>query len=211
MKIIKSYTHGISLGLLEKNSMKTLFSMYFNEQENFRYWLSYRKNKNPTLSKKQNIILNLLDKDRTVWIEGFGFGLNHFKNNIISIENYENKPLLKILKQSNCIFFSKNLYSQKFLKILKRKFIFDTLIIDCRKTNYMTLSELVDFLLFFKNFFREHRLIFPINLHKIEFNKLKFTYNKILKDISNHLDNKEKFYPLSINEYILVLDKNERT
>jgi len=110
MKVIKSYTEASSLNLFFNNSKKVLFSMYSASKENFKYWLVQRKNKKISLSKKQEVILNLLDNKTSIWLDGFGFALRNFNNKIISIEQYLFKNILNKIKNNNYIYFFNNLF-----------------------------------------------------------------------------------------------------
>lgn len=207
MKIIKSYTQAISLNLFLNSSKKVLFSIYFNStRENFKYWLVRRKNKKISLSKKQKLILQLLNNKSSIWLDGFGFGLKHFNNKIISIEDSNFKPLLNKITHRNCIYFSKNIYSKNSLKLINRKIMSDIIIIDYTKTNYTTPSELIEFLLDLHNIFKARKLIVCIDLRKIDFNKLKFTCNEIIEEILKKLNIKNKLHSVSMFKHVLELN-----
>jgi hypothetical protein len=205
MRTIKSYAEADSLNLL-KNSKRVLFSMYSVSKENFKYWLIARKNKKISISKKQEIILNLLDNKTSIWLDGFGFALRNFNNKIISIEQQRFKNILNKIKNNNCIYFSKNLFSDNSLKIINKKFISNVVVVDFQIFQYNTLLEIINFLKNLYKIFKERKLIICIDLKKIDFNKLKFTNNEILEEILKNLNVENKLHTLSTYECILELN-----
>ena len=205
MRIIKSYAEANSLNLL-KNSKRVLFSMYSVSKENFKYWLVARKNKKISISKKQEIILNLLDNKTSIWLDGFGFALRNFNNKIISIEQQRFKNILNKIKNNNYIYFSNNLFSEKSLNIINKKFISDVVVVDTQIFNYTTTIEIINFLKNLYKIFKERKLIICIDLKKIDFNKLKFTNNEILEEILKNLNVENKLHTLSTYECILELN-----
>ena len=205
MRIIKSYAEANSLNLL-KNSKRVLFSMYSVSKENFKYWLVARKNKKISISKKQEIILNLLDNKTSIWLDGFGFALRNFNNKIISIEQQRFKNILNKIKNNNYIYFSNNLFSEKSLNIINKKFISDVVVVDTQIFNYTTTIEIINFLKNLYKIFKERKLIICIDLKKIDFNKLKFTNNEILEEILKNLNVENKLHTLSTSECILELN-----
>lgn len=206
VKIIKSYTQASSLNLFSSSSKKVLFSLYSATRENFKYWLIQRKNKKISLSKKQKLLLQLLKNKSSVWLDGFGFGLKHLNNKIISIENSNFKPLLNKIPHNNCIYFSKNIYSNTSLNLINKKIMSDIIIIDYEKTSYTTTSELTKFLHDLHNIFKARKLIVCVDLRKIDFNKLKFTYNEIIEGILKNLNIKNKSHAISMLEHVLELN-----
>ena len=205
MRIIKSYAEANSLNLL-KNSKRVLFSMYSVSKENFEYWLVARKNKKISVSKRQEIILNLLDNKTSIWLDGFGFALRNFNNKIISIEQQRFKNILNKIKNNNCIYFSNNLFSDKSLNIINKKFISNVVVVDFQIFEYTTLLEIINFLKNLYKIFKERKLIVCIDLKKIDFNKLKFTNNEILEEILKNLNVENKLHTLSTSECILELN-----
>ena len=205
MRIIKSYAEANSLNLL-KNSKRVLFSMYSVSKENFKYWLVARKNKKISVSKRQEIILNLLDNKTSIWLDGFGFALRNFNNKIISIEQQRFKNILNKIKNNNCIYFSNNLFSDKSLNIINKKFISNVVVVDFQILEYTTPLEIINFLKNLYKIFKERKLIICIDLKKIDFNKLKFTNNEILEEILKNLDVENKLHTLSTSECILELN-----
>ena len=205
MRIIKSYAEANSLNLL-KNSKRVLFSMYSVSKENFKYWLVERKNKKISVSKRQEIILNLLDNKTSIWLDGFGFALRNFNNKIISIEQQRFKNILNKIKNNNCIYFSNNLFSDKSLNIINKKFISNVVVVDFQIFEYTTPLEIINFLKNLYKIFKERKLIICIDLKKIDFNKLKFTNNEILEEILKNLDVENKLHTLSTSQYILELN-----
>ena len=205
MRIIKSYAEAKSLNLL-KNSKRVLFSMYSVSKENFKYWLVARKNKKISVSKRQEIILNLLDNKTSIWLDGFGFALRNFNNKIISIEQQRFKNILNKIKNNNCIYFSNNLFSDKSLNIINKKFISNVVVVDFQILEYTTPLEIINFLKNLYKIFKERKLIICIDLKKIDFNKLKFTNNEILEEILKNLDVENKLHTLSTSQYILELN-----
>ena len=205
MRIIKSYAEANSLNLL-KNSKRVLFSMYSVSKENFKYWLVARKNKKISISKKQEIILNLLDNKTSIWLDGFGFALRNFNNKIISIEQQRFKNILNKIKNNNYIYFSNNLFSEKSLNIINKKFISDVVVVDTQIFNYTTTIEIINFLKNLYKIFKERKLIICIDLRKIDFNKLRFTNNEILEEILKNLNVENKLHTLSTYECILELN-----
>jgi hypothetical protein len=205
MRIIKSYAEANSLNLL-KNSKRVLFSMYSVSKENFKYWLVARKNKKISVSKRQEIILNLLDNKTSIWLDGFGFALRNFNNKIISIEQQRFKNILNKIKNNNCIYFSNNLFSDKSLNIINKKFISNVVVVDFQIFEYTTLLEIINFLKNLYKIFKERKLIVCIDLKKIDFNKLKFTNNEILEEILKNLNVENKLHTLSTSECILELN-----
>ena len=205
MRIIKSYAVANSLNLL-KHSKRVLFSMYSVSKENFKYWLVARKNKKISVSKRQEIILNLLDNKTSIWLEGFGFALRNFNNKIISIEQQRFKNILNKIKNNNCIYFSNNLFSDKSLNIINKKFISNVVVVDFQIFEYTTLLEIINFLKNLYKIFKERKLIVCIDLKKIDFNKLKFTNNEILEEILKNLNVENKLHTLSTSECILELN-----
>ena len=205
MRIIKSYAEANSLNLL-KNSKRVLFSMYSVSKENFKYWLVARKNKKISVSKRQEIILNLLDNKTSIWLDGFGFALRNFNNKIVSIEQQRFKNILNKIKNNNCIYFSNNLFSDKSLNIINKKFISNVVVVDFQIFEYTTLLEIINFLKNLYKIFKERKLIICIDLKKIDFNKLKFTNNEILEEILKNLNVENKLHTLSTSECILELN-----
>ena len=203
MRIIKSYAEANSL---LKNSKRVLFSMYSVSKENFKYWLVARKNKKISVSKRQEIILNLLDNKTSIWLDGFGFALRNFNNKIISIEQQRFKNILNKIKNNNCIYFSNNLFSDKSLNIINKKFISNVVVVDFQILEYTTPLEIINFLKNLYKIFKERKLIICIDLKKIDFNKLKFTNNEILEEILKNLDVENKLHTLSTSQYILELN-----
>jgi len=205
MRIIKSYAEANSLNLL-KNSKRVLFSMYSVSKENFKYWLVARKNKKISVSKRQEIILNLLDNKTSIWLDGFGFALSNFNNKIISIEQQRFKNILNKIKNNNCIYFSNNLFSDKSLNIINKKFISNVVVVDFKILEYTTPLEIINFVKNLYKIFKERKLIICIDLRKIDFNKLKFTNNEILEEILINLNVENKLHTLSTSECILELN-----
>ena len=205
MRIIKSYAEANSLNLL-KNSKRVLFSMYSVSKENFKYWLVARKNKKISVSKRQEIILNLLDNKTSIWLDGFGFALRNFNNKIVSIEQQRFKNILNKIKNNNCIYFSNNLFSDKSLNIINKKFISNVVVVDFQILEYTTLLEIINFVKNLYKIFKERKLIICIDLKKIDFNKLKFTNNEILEEILKNLNVENKLHTLSTSECILELN-----
>jgi hypothetical protein len=205
MKVIKSYTEASSLNLFCNNSKKVLFSLYSASKENFKYWLVQRKNKKISLSKKQEVILKLLDNKTSIWLDGFGFALRDFNNKIISIEQYFFKNILNKIN-NNYIYFSNNLFSEKSLNIINKKFISDVVVVDSQIFDYTTTIEIISFLKNLYKIFKQRKLIICIDLKKIDFNKLKFTNNEILEEILRNLNIKNKLHILPIFECILELN-----
>lgn len=180
--------------------------MYSVSKENFKYWLVERKNKKISVSKRQEIILNLLDNKTSIWLDGFGFALRNFNNKIISIEQQRFKNILNKIKNNNCIYFSNNLFSDKSLNIINKKFISNVVVVDFQIFEYTTPLEIINFLKNLYKIFKERKLIICIDLKKIDFNKLKFTNNEILEEILKNLDVENKLHTLSTSQYILELN-----
>ena len=206
MRIIKSYAEANSLNLLLNTSKKTSFSIYFKSKENFRYWLLQRKNKKISLSKKQEIILKLLNNQTTIWLDGFGFALRYFNDKIISIEQHHFKNILGKVKNNNHIYFSNNLFSEKSLKTINKKFLSNIIVLDSQILEYITPLEIINFLTNLHKIFKERKLIICIDLKKINFNKLKFNNNEVLGEILKNLNIKNKIHILSMFEYIVELN-----
>ena len=141
------------------NSKKTSFSIYFKSKENFRYWLLQRKNKKISLSKKQEIILKLLNNQTTIWLDGFGFALRCFNDKIISIEQHHFKNILGKVKNNNHIYFSNNLFSEKSLNTINKKFLSNIIVLDSQILEYITSLEIINFLRNLHNY-TIHHLIF---------------------------------------------------
>ena len=155
---------------------------------------------------KQEIILNLLDNKTSIWLDGFGFALRNFNNKIISIEQQRFKNILNKIKNNNYIYFSNNLFSEKSLNIINKKFISDVVVVDTQIFNYTTTIEIINFLKNLYKIFKERKLIICIDLKKIDFNKLKFTNNEILEEILKNLNVENKLHTLSTSECILELN-----
>lgn len=203
MKIIKSYSDATALDLFDNTSKKILFSIY--SRENFKYWLLLRKKKKVSLTQKQKLILGLLKNRSCAWFDGFGFGLKDHNDKIVSVEQMEFKPLFNSIKHKKSIYFAKNIYSKKSLMIIDKKINPDTIVIDNNKTDYLTPSELVDFIKNLQDIFQRRKFVLCLDLRKLDFNKIKFSYDEILTDLMKDL-NIRKTHVLSMFSRVLELN-----
>ena len=177
MKTIKNYSE---LGELSVEAKKTIYNLIHN--------------KTCLLD-----ILNLLPKGKSVWIDSFGDGINP---NIIAFENRHWKNIFN----SSTIKYYGDFYSSALIQSIN-KYIKPTSIViyQSMEFRYINEKELLEKMKFLIKSYPTKLLIYINTIH-IDFNKLKYSSQHIIKNTKKNINQDMKVQTINNFKYIFEIN-----
>ena len=182
MNILKSYYNARVL-----NNVRVQYSMYKANHPLFAKWMR-EKHKKIQKELSDNLILDLIENKKSMWIDSFGYCFNTYNSDIISIEDFRRSS--NLLKGIPNIYFRPNLHNlihhEELLETFKPEIV---VYFKSQIFKYLTVPELIKKISGLKNIYATQVLCIYLDLQFIDFNKLKYPITHIIDQIQHSFPN----------------------